>query len=440
MEPKNAPNIKVATEQVDVDELKPHPANPRHGDVAAIRDSLQANGQYRPIVVNSKTHEILAGNHTFKAAKSLGWKTISVTWVEADEDEALRILLADNRTSDLGSYDDNMLVELLSSLPDLQGTGYDEFDLARLGVGSDPDSEMFPPEGKTQDGKYNDATRIEYGQYKFWVQSEPFDAWEQSVRYENDDDPEAIEHDLRARMLLSEAEPPEQQRKRKNKIEPAPVNVNYDGAQTVDIRTLHPYRANPREGDIGAIAESLARNGQYRPIVVRRETSEVLVGNHTWMAAKSLGWDTIAVVYLDVDDEQAARIVLADNRTADLGSYDEEQLIGLLQGLDGDYFGTAYTGDDLDELIHQASGYSDKIEKTELLPATRRIRAMIGPFNFDTGGDHFQSWEDQMREHYGYAKEQIVDGMAEMLGIPANTYTMSKPTRKATDELDGSDA
>jgi ParB-like nuclease domain len=51
--------------------------------------------------------------------------------------------------------------------------------------------------------------------------------------------------------------------------------------RTVPIGDLTHYRKNPRRGDIEAIKESLRANGQYRPIVARRQTLEVLAGNHT---------------------------------------------------------------------------------------------------------------------------------------------------------------
>lgn len=45
---------------------------------------------------------------------------------------------------------------------------------------------------------------------------------------------------------------------------------------TVPIGDVRPRRGNPRQGNVDLIAESLARNGQYRPIVVNKPTGEVL--------------------------------------------------------------------------------------------------------------------------------------------------------------------
>ena len=76
--------------------------------------------------------------------------------------------------------------------------------------------------------------------------------------------------------------------------------------EKVPIDELNPYHRNPRRGEVAKIAESLRARGQYRPIVVNRGTktehvNEILAGNHTWQAAKSLKWDTIQVVFVDVD-------------------------------------------------------------------------------------------------------------------------------------------
>ena len=109
---------------VPIDDVHPYEHNPRRGDLAALTESLEVNGQYRPIVANRRTGDVLAGNHTWQAAKALGWTHIAVSWVNVDDETAARIVLVDNRTNDLATYDDTALAGLLESLPDLAGTGY----------------------------------------------------------------------------------------------------------------------------------------------------------------------------------------------------------------------------------------------------------------------------------------------------------------------------
>ena len=138
------------------DELAPYHRNPRRGDLDVITRSLQANGQYRPIVVNLGTKtgrplEVLAGNHTLAAARALGWPTIAATTVDVDDQAAARIVVVDNRASDLASNDNDELIALLQTLPDLDGTGYTDADITDL-LGApdapgetDPDDEPEPP-------------------------------------------------------------------------------------------------------------------------------------------------------------------------------------------------------------------------------------------------------------------------------------------------------
>lgn len=121
--------------------------------------------------------------------------------------------------------------------------------------------------------------------------------------------------------------------------------------ESVAIDSLIEYPHNPRHGKVEAIAESLDAHGQFRPLVVQKSTRYVLAGNHTLAAAVELGWTQIQVVFLDVDDEQAKKIVLADNRTSDLAHYNEPSLAELLTSLDGDLVATGYDADDLDRLI-----------------------------------------------------------------------------------------
>lgn len=126
----------IETQTIDIDTVHPHPRNVRQGDVGAISQSLKAHGQYRPITYQKSTGRILAGNHTWKAAKALGWKNIVASAVVCDDDEAIRILIADNRTSDLADYDDAGLAELLKELADtttgLEGTLFDGDALDQL--------------------------------------------------------------------------------------------------------------------------------------------------------------------------------------------------------------------------------------------------------------------------------------------------------------------
>jgi ParB-like chromosome segregation protein Spo0J len=117
---------------IPLEKLAEYPGNPRRGNVDAIATSLQANGQFAPIVVRGSDYTVLSGNHTLQAARAIGLEALDAWVVEADEDRSRRIVLAANRTASLGSYDEGALLELLESVDDLGGTGYSDDDLGDL--------------------------------------------------------------------------------------------------------------------------------------------------------------------------------------------------------------------------------------------------------------------------------------------------------------------
>ncbi|MGR6915407.1 ParB/RepB/Spo0J family partition protein [[Actinomadura] parvosata] len=117
---------------VGVDELEPHPDNPHRGDIDRIAGSIKRFGFYGSVVVQASRMRIIAGEHRWRGATRAGLKKIPAVVLDVDDDTALRILLADNRLGEYGGYDDTKLAELLQGLPDLDGTGWRDEDLADL--------------------------------------------------------------------------------------------------------------------------------------------------------------------------------------------------------------------------------------------------------------------------------------------------------------------
>lgn len=120
-----------------VKDLRLFHKNARKGNVELIKKSLEIHDQYRAIVVNRGTHtgrknEVLAGNHTLKAARELGWGSIAVNLVDLDDEQAMKVVLMDNAAGDKASYDVGMLTDNLQNLADLDGSGYTEEDLDKL--------------------------------------------------------------------------------------------------------------------------------------------------------------------------------------------------------------------------------------------------------------------------------------------------------------------
>lgn len=117
------------------------------------------------------------------------------------------------------------------------------------------------------------------------------------------------------------------------------------------IADLRPLPGNPRRGDVAAVARSLKRFGQRKPIVARRDGT-VVAGNHTLQAALDLGWKHIAVVWVDEDEATSKAFALADNRTSALGAFhpgDLAAMVAEVHAVDPDLLlAASYDGAELD--------------------------------------------------------------------------------------------
>ena len=140
----------------------------------------------------------------------------------------------------------------------------------------------------------------------------------------------------------------------------------------VPIDSLQGLPGNPRRGDVDAVAASLSRFGQRKPIVVRKDDGTIIAGNHTWQAAKKLGGSEIAVAYVGDDDVTAQAYALADNRTAELGDYDDEllkQLIESVGSVDLDLLkDTGWSQDAVKELLEKIESENPKVIDEDEVP------------------------------------------------------------------------
>jgi hypothetical protein len=100
--------------------------------------------------------------------------------------------------------------------------------------------------------------------------------------------------------------------------------------ETLPIRDLTPDPENARLHDdknLKAIQGSLKEFGQRKPIVITA-AGVIVAGNGTVEAAKRLGWTEIEAVRVPGDwtPNQIKAFALADNRTAELASWDIQVL------------------------------------------------------------------------------------------------------------------
>ena len=139
-------------EWLDISSLVPDPLNPKTHDLPTISASIGRFGMLEPVVLDGRTGQILSGHGRVQSLrdrlqrgedppegvtiKNGAWLTPVVTgWSSKDDDEAHAALIALNRTTELGGWDERGLLTMLEGLNEheaLLGVGYAEADLAIL--------------------------------------------------------------------------------------------------------------------------------------------------------------------------------------------------------------------------------------------------------------------------------------------------------------------
>ena len=153
-----------------------------------------------------------------------------------------------------------------------------------------------------------------------------------------------------------------------------PLDIQY-----VPLSDLTPWPGNARVGEVERIKASMREHGVFNPLIVQKSTGQVMVGNHRLAALTELHeenperWDgTAPVAYYDVDETQATKINLIDNKLSDDADMDDEALAAQLQAIqdeEGDLTGTGYTTSDLEDILEsldtEVPGSADVAEARE---------------------------------------------------------------------------
>lgn len=171
---------------VDIYEVQQADRNAKDHDIGTLTESMIRFGYTQPILIDRKTKKLLAGHGRIQALKTLkegkydAPKRIFVDdnkWFvpchEIDmenEGEAEAYLIADNRLTELGGWNDELLLESLHSIlqdtGSLDGTGWDLEDM--------DDILKAMEEPITQEKE--DVT-IKVGKYKLKVSQDAYDQW-----------------------------------------------------------------------------------------------------------------------------------------------------------------------------------------------------------------------------------------------------------------------
>lgn len=197
-------------------EIIPYDKNPRDNRAAvkAVAESMKTFGFRIPMVLDAN-NVIVTGHTRFEAAKLLGITDIPVTYADdLTEAQIQAFRLVDNKTSELASWDPDLLAGEIAALEesgiDLTAYGWasDELDCLREMVNGEDISQMTGPNDLMGDGVNqaalhqglgighitNDAksARITIGEFNFFMDIADYRAWSEQTRKTCNYDKQAI--------------------------------------------------------------------------------------------------------------------------------------------------------------------------------------------------------------------------------------------------------
>lgn len=156
-----------AIEEIAIEKLRPYERNAKiHGatQVEKLKSSIKEFGFLTPCLID-QDFNLIAGHGRLMAAKELKMQTIPCVFIEGlSEDERKAYILADNRLSELGEWDMDLVSEELKALSDngfnLELTGFDfdditsdDIDFSDLDEKGNRIEETMPEEPTTQKGE-----------------------------------------------------------------------------------------------------------------------------------------------------------------------------------------------------------------------------------------------------------------------------------------------
>ena len=122
----------------------------------------------------------------------------------------------------------------------------------------------------------------------------------------------------------------------------------------IPISEIREHPKNVNEGDVGAIDSSMRAHGMAGGILVQRSTGYIISGNHTYRTAVGQGAEALPGFWVDVDDDEAVRMMLDWNHSGRLGRDDPYKAAEVLIELAGrDALPATYTRDDVDDILAQ---------------------------------------------------------------------------------------
>jgi DNA modification methylase len=137
---------------------------------------------------------------------------------------------------------------------------------------------------------------------------------------------------------------------------PGRADPGEPAAVWVPITDLHPWIGNPRKNSnaVKAVADSIRKFGFGAPLVARQANRQIIAGHTRLLAARRLGLTHVPVRYLDLSEQDAQLLALADNKLGEIAEWDDGMLARILAELksaDADLSATGFDAAEIDRLL-----------------------------------------------------------------------------------------
>jgi DNA modification methylase len=134
-------------------------------------------------------------------------------------------------------------------------------------------------------------------------------------------------------------------------------------AEWVSINSLVEWDKNPRVNDhvVDDVIKSIQRFGFGAPIVAMKSTKEIIAGHTRLKAAKQLGLKKVPVRFLDLSEEEAHALALADNKLGELANWSDDlpEVLRALGDTKIELTGLGWTDDELGSLMDSLNVVSE---------------------------------------------------------------------------------
>lgn len=168
-----------------------------------------------------------------------------------------------------------------------------------------------------------------------------------------------------------------------------------------DLTELVEWPHNPRDHARAAIRESIGHNGFVGAILVQASSSRIIAGHGRRQDLLDNGTTAAPVIWIDCDDDTAARLVLALNGTEDQAGYRTDDLSTFLESMaatPAGLAGTTYSDDALQEMRASLEASTITDDREDTIAAAKDY---LHPSSIDL---FYTCNAGQMSKYYGVTK------------------------------------